>query len=162
MIGDAKTMIRAIVSTLGLAIACFAISLPLLTPGDAQADAEQALLDQKAHWQGRYRTLLRNAARLEETAKNSRENYARAQRRNYPRGGARQRFILDAENAETELVKLKEEIAQIFVDARRDAIPTNWLWEVDDEPIDLAPPASASEEDDEDDRAGRNPLYFRE
>lgn len=154
-------MMRFLVSTLGMILALYAISLPLLAPDDAKAGTAQTLLEQKAQWQDRYRTLLRDAARLQYNAEISRENYARAQRRNYPRGGARQQFILDAENAEKELVGVKEEIAQIFVDARRDAIPTVWLYEVDDEPITIAPPASASEEDD-DDRAGRNPLYLPE
>ncbi len=154
-------MMRFLVSTLGMILALYAISLPLLAPDDAKAGTTQTLLEQKAQWQDRYRTLLRDAARLQYNAEISRENYARAQRRNYPRGGARRQFILDAEHAEKELVGVKEEIAQIFVDARRDAIPTVWLYEVDDEPITIAPPASASEEDD-DDRAGRNPLYLPE
>jgi len=162
MIGDANKMLRAIVSTLGLAIALYAISLPLLTPDDAQADTEQALLDQKAQWQDRYRSLLRDAAHFEQSAKKSRENYARARRRNYPRGGARQLFILEADEAEKKLVIVKDEIAQLIVDARRNAIPTNWRYEVEDEPVTLASPANASEDDGdgEDDRAGRNPLYF--
>ena len=74
MIGDTNKMLRAIVSTLGLAIALYAINLPLLTPDDAWADTEQALLDQKAQWQDRYRSLLRDAAHFEQSAKKSREN----------------------------------------------------------------------------------------
>jgi hypothetical protein len=152
-------MIRALISTLGLAIAVCAVSFPLLASDHAQADT----FAQKSEWQERYRSLLRNAARLEDNVAKSRENYARAQRRNYPRGGARQQFIIDADEAEKELVTVKAEIEQIFVDARHNAVPTNWLYEVDDEPIMPAAPASVSDgESDEDDRAGRNPLYFKD
>ena len=162
MIGDGNKMFRAVVSTLGFVIAFYAVSLPLFTPDEAWADAEQTLIDQKAQWQDRYRSLLRDAARFEDNAKNSRENYARARRRNYPRGGARQLFILEAEEAEKKLVLVKDEISQLIDSARRDAIPTNWRYEVEDEPITLAPPASAAEEygNEDDDRAGRNPLYL--
>ena len=118
MTGDARNMIRAALSTLGLALALAVISLPLLPPDAVGADGEQSLAEQKAEWQGRYRGLLQNAARLRSNAQLSRENYARAQRRNYPRGGARQQFILDAEKAERELVEVKAQIEQIAIDAR--------------------------------------------
>lgn len=161
MIGDAKNMIRAVLSILGLAMAFAVISLPLLAPDAARAGTDQTLEEKKAEWQGRYRSLLQNAARLRSNAETSRENYARAQRRNYPRGGARQQFIVDAENAEKELVEVKEAIAQIAVDARHASIPPNWLYAVEDEPITVSAPASPSDQQDEqEERAGRNPLYF--
>lgn len=161
MTGDVRNMIRAALSTLGLAIALAVISLPLLPPEAARAGGEQSLAEKKAEWQDRYRTLLQNAARLRSNADASRENYARAQRRNYPRGGARQQFILEAENAEKELVEVKEEIAQIAIDARHAAIPPSWLYEVDDEPISPTPAASASgQHDKQEERAGRNPIHF--
>ena len=164
MIGDAKNMIRAVLSTLGLAMVFAVISLPLLPPDAARAGtADQTPEEKKAEWQGRYRSLLQNAARLRGNVETSRENYARAQRRNYPRGGARQQFIVDAENAQKELVGVKEAIAQIAVDARHASIPPNWLYEVEDEPITVSAPASPSDQQDEqEDRAGRNPLYFDE
>jgi len=160
MIGNAKTMTRALVSTLALGIAFHAFGLILLPPEMAQAGSGRSLEAQKAKWQGRYRSLLQEAASLQDTAQNSRENYARAQRRNYPRGGARQQFILDAEAAEKELILVREKIEAVIVEARHAAIPPHWLYEVDDEPIAATPAASASE--DPDDRAGRNPLYLKD
>jgi hypothetical protein len=160
-------MIRAITSTLGLAIALCVIGLPVLmsTTVHAQAGAEPTLEEQKADWQGRYRSLLQNEARLHHNAQMARENYARAQRRNYPRGGAREQFLVDADNAEKELVTVKEELVQLRTAARHDAIPKNWLYEVEEEPITTGPPASASQsatgsDGDREDREGRNPLYF--
>jgi hypothetical protein len=169
MNGDVSKMIRAIYSTLGLAIALCVIGLPILesTTAQAQAGAEPTLEEQKADWQGRYRSLLQNEARLHHNAQMARENYARAQRRNYPRGGAREQFLIDADDAEKELVTVKEELAQLQLDARHEAIPKNWLYDVEEEPITSGPPASASQnaaadDDDQDDREGRNPLYFED
>jgi hypothetical protein len=172
-------MIRATLSVLGLAIAIASIGLSLAAPNDAGAESDQELMDRKTVWQDNYRLLLRNAALLDQDAKVSRENYARAQRRNYPRGGARQLYIVNAEIAEKKLVEMNKEIEQVADNARRDAIPPHWIYEVDDEPIVLSPPASAtgdgneSDEDDvpdwdkespdddvDDDREGRNPLYL--
>jgi hypothetical protein len=156
-------MVRTVLSILGLALALYAIGGSLLMPDIAQADEGGSLLEQKTHWQDRYRALLSNAARLQDDAIRSRENYARARRRNYPRGGARQQFIADAEEAEKEFEKVKLEIDAIFVEARRDAIPPNWLYEVDDEPVKPTAPASASDDGrDPEDTEGRNPLYLKD
>jgi hypothetical protein len=169
MIGDVKKMSRILVSTLGLAILLCLIGLPILTPSSAQAQtgAQPTLEEQKAEWQDRYRSLLQNQARLHHNAQMARENYARAQRRNYPRGGARQQFLIDAEDAEKELVTVKEEIAQISLDARHASIPQNWFYAVEEEPLTFGPPAASatnngSNADAEEDRAGRNPLYFED
>jgi len=172
MIGDSKKMIRTLVSTLGMAIALCVIGLPILTPSaaEAQTGAQPTLEEQKAEWQNRYRSLLQNQARLHHNAQMARENYARAQRRNYPRGGARQQFLIDANDADKELVTVKEEIAQIHVDARHASIPQNWLYDVEEEPITMGPPAASAtnsgsadaDADAEEDRAGRNPLYFED
>ena len=172
MIGDVKKMIRILVSTLGLAVLVSLIGFPILTPSsaEAQAGAQPTLEEQKAEWQDRYRSLLQNQARLHHNAQMARENYARAQRRNYPRGGARQQFLIDADDAEKELVTVKEEIAQLHTSARHDSIPQNWFYEVEEEPIGYgsdSPAASSSgnsddNTDDEDDDGGRNPLYLKD
>ena len=152
---------RILARTLGLSIVLCVIALPLLAPSDVWADTEQMQLEQKAQWQGRYRMLRREEARLQEISQTSRENYARAGRRNYPRGGARQQYMVDAQDAEKKLVTVKEEIAQILASARHDAIPPTWIYEDDEEPINLSSPASASGDGNEEvDRAGRNPLYL--
>ena len=179
-------MTRNLVSMLALALALSAISLPLALPNAARADTDLESQDPRTVWQDSYRLLLHDAAMLEQDAKTWRENYARANRRNYPRGGARLQYILNADSADKELAKVKQEIERVTIQARRDAIPPFWIYEVDDEPIVLSPPASASGEeevpewdrdedsdwededfaadveDQEDDREGRNPLYFRD
>jgi hypothetical protein len=161
-------MIRTLVLVFAMAIVSHGIDLPIFSAATAQAapSSPPTAEEQKKEWQDRYRDLLRNAARLERNALASRENYARAQRRNYPRGGARQQFIVDAELAEKQLVAFKAEIEGILDEARHAAIPPNWIHEVDEENFSYAPPASTTTEAgdevaDEDDREGRNPLYLK-
>jgi hypothetical protein len=139
----------------------------IFAPVPAQAESEEDLQAQKDHWQSEYRRLLRNAAQLKENSRRSREDYAQAQRRNYPRGGARQRLMVQAEQAEADLVTVQEEIEEFRLRAQREGALPRWLYEVEDEEIVLpepaAPDASMSDgEAEEDDRAGRNPLYFDE
>jgi hypothetical protein len=161
-------MIRTLVLILAMAIVSHGIELPIFSAATAQAapSSPPTAEEQKKEWQDRYRDLLQNAARLERNALASRENYARAQRRNYPRGGAREQFIVDAELAEKQLVTVKTEIEGILDEARHAAIPPNWINEVDEENFSYAPPASTTEAGDEvadeDDREGRNPLYFKD
>ena len=152
--------LSTIVLALAIAIAC---SASFFVGGSAAAQQdEQELAAQKAEWQRHYRRLLQNAATLRDNAVRSRKNYAQAQRRNYPRGGARQQFLLDAENAEKELAEIQEEIERLLADARRAGIPRVWFWEVDDETITPAAPGDAPRNEEEDDREGRNPLYFED
>lgn len=171
MIGSTQKKLRAQVSLLGLgvAVALSMICLPLSMVSAVQAGTEQTLELQKAQWQDRYRSLLQKATRLGNDAKQARANYSRAQKRNYPRGGAKRQFLRDAEAAKKELVEVRQEIDEIYIDARRNGIPAHWLDVVAEEPISPAPPAlpdlpaTASEEDSiEYDRAGRNPLYLRD
>lgn len=143
-------------TVLACLLAFGAADLLPLAAGPASAQTEEELLKLKANWQERYRRLLTNRAILKNNVAKARKNYAQAQRRNYPRGGAREQFLLDAAAAEKELVGVEEEIEQIFVDARREGIVPGWLYEVDDEPI--AVPAAADGADDAPDD-GRNPLY---
>jgi len=149
-------MIRILGSILVMALAFGTIAV---APAAAQGDA---LEQQKDSWQNEYRSMLRKAAHLEHTAEVSRENYARAQRRNYPRGGARQQFLIEADKAEKQLADLKEEIDGFLTDARRNAIPPHWRYSVEDEDITFAPAATASDDDAGDDREGRNPLYLKD
>jgi hypothetical protein len=153
-------MIRTSISILGLALLLCTASFSISMTASAQTAAADPA-EQKDAWQSRYRRLLQDSARLAYNAEISRENYARAQRRNYPRGGARQQFLVDAEAADKELVDVKKEIEKILLEARHEALPPNWRFQVEDEPIDRPSPASASDEDDSAaDRAGRNPLYL--
>ena len=145
------------VAILGLSVTLDGIGVSIFAPQVAQADTETSDLEVKAQWQQRYRQLLQNQARLRDNAKKSRENYARAQRRNYPRGGARQQFIVDAELAEADLVMVEAETEALREEARRSAIPRNWFYEIDDEDIQAPAPAAAAVENTDD--GGRNPLY---
>jgi hypothetical protein len=170
MTGDVMKMIRSLVSTLGLATALCVIGLPTLMPSatQAQTGAQPTEEEQKAKWQDHYRSLLQNEARLRHNGQMARENYARAQRRNYPRGGARQQFLIDADKADAELVQVKEEIAQLQTSARHESIPQSWFFEVEEEPITFGSPAASASNapsassDDGDDDGGRNPLYLKD
>ena len=139
-----------------------ALATSLAAPVLARAETEEELMQKKQEWQDRYRKLRQEAARLERNAANARESYARAQRRNYPRGNALAQYLVDAENAEKELAKVKAELNGIFDEARREGIPPGWLYAVEDEPIDVPAPAAAggaSPGATDDDDGGRNPLY---
>jgi hypothetical protein len=127
----------------------------------AQAQTEEEIQELRETWQNRYRALLSDRARLTRNIAAAKENYARAQRRNYPRGGARQQFLIDADSAEKELAATEQEIAGIFTEARHENVPSGWLYQVEDEPIETSRPA-ALDESDEQDRAGRNPIYFKD
>lgn len=146
---------------LGLSLAI--LSAGVFSPTSAEAQSEEELQNQKNYWQTRYRTLLQNRELLKQNIAKSRKNYAQAQRRNYPRGGAREQYRLDADAAEKELADVEKEIAGIFVEARSAGALPRWLSEVEDEPIVLpesAPAASANGTPAEDD--GRNPLYRKQ
>jgi hypothetical protein len=140
----------------GLALACLT---SFVAPNVANAQTEEQLMEQKNEWQERYRGLLQEAERLKENAATMRSNYSQAQQRNYPRGNARQEFLIKADEAETELVKVKAQLAGIFEEARRAGIPPRWLYEVDDEPIVVPAAADSANADDEEEDDGRNPLY---
>jgi hypothetical protein len=64
-----------------------ALAIPFVAD-PAGAETEEELLAKKDLWQGRYRELRNNAARMSENAKKLRAAYAQAQHANYPRGGA--------------------------------------------------------------------------
>ncbi len=158
-----KRWVRGVLCTVAivsLVMALDGIGLSVLGYQVAHAGTADSALEEKADWQGRYRRLLQRQARLRDNAAKSRENYARAQRRNYPRGGARQLFILDAEAAEAELVKVEAETEGLLEQARREALPRNWFYEVDDEGVQLPAAKTSASADQNDSREGRNPLYF--
>jgi hypothetical protein len=153
-------------STRRLLAACvalaFAVSLSSALPTSAEGQQADALQPTKDEWQADYRRLLQDADRLRRNAQNARENYARAQRRNYPRGGARQAMLIEAEEAESGLVEVEAQIEQLRLDGRRAGALPGWFYEVDDEPPGHTQPASPAEttELSPEDREGRNPLYL--
>ncbi|MBJ18073.1 MAG: hypothetical protein GY910_09310 [bacterium] len=152
----------AIATALTIVVATATV-LVWMTPQIASAQTAEEIRAQRDNWQRKYRALLSDRVRLKENIAKSRKNYSQAQRRNYPRGGARQKFLVDAENAEKALAATEEAIAEIFTDARREGVPPGWLYEVEDEPIEATrPAASDSNAVDPEDRAGRNPIYFED
>lgn len=144
----------------GFAFAVFSVSTSLIATASAGQDV-QAMRD---FWQGKYRTLLRNRATLNSNLAQLKHDYGQAQRRNYPRGGARQALLEQARQAEQELAKVEGQIETIFTDARMQDVPPGWLYEVEDEKIEAFQPAAPGTAGDDGARAddGRNPLYSKD
>lgn len=152
-----RAQARSIVFALCVAMAPTLAVVPAMP---ASAQTEEELMAKREEWQEKYRQLLRDRMRYTDNIAKSEHNYAQAQRRNYPRGGARQQFVLDAEEARKSLEQTEAAIEKLFVDARRASIPPGWLFEVDDETISYEQPAALDGSDaDEALRQGRNPLY---
>lgn len=152
---------RLILAALSLALGLAAgAALVALNPQTATAETEEELQAKRDQWQERYRNLLQDRLRFTDNIAKSEKNYAQAQRRNYPRGGARDQFRIDADEARKGLAQTEESIQSLFVEARRADVPPGWLFEVDDEEITYEQPAALDSSEDDDDRAGRNPLYF--
>jgi hypothetical protein len=146
-----------------LLAAVFALSLALAMPGivaaSSGADEDASIEDTKDDWQSEYRGLLINKARVQRNLEAARTSYSKSRRRNYPRGAAREQFLIDAATAEKELVELDREIDQFKTKSRRQGILPGWFFEVEEGPLDAPQPAAPAEEDPED-REGRNPLYL--
>jgi hypothetical protein len=144
-----------------------AVALALLLVGtgastlsaESYADEERASADKKAEWQGDYRKLLNDAARLERNVAAAKENYSQARQRYYPRGAARQQIVIDRKLAEKELVEVEAEIDRFKTNGRREGAAPSWFYEVEEEPRKASMPAAKAEEPAQD-REGRNPLYL--
>ncbi|MEM9176936.1 MAG: hypothetical protein AAGC67_17080 [Myxococcota bacterium] len=130
----------------------------------ALAETEEELQAKRLQWQDRYRVALTNRVILQGNVDMLLNSYAQAQRRNYPRGGAREKFLTQANEQKALLAEVEEEIASIYDEARAAGVPPGWLAEVESE--DLSVPASPSSDDadeaDAADREGRNPRFFED
>jgi hypothetical protein len=93
-------------------------------------------LEQKREWQGRYRALRIQVARLELTADLATKEYADANRRNYRRSGVRHFHRENALRARVEAERVRKELGQLKETARAAGLPRSWFDEVDEEPID--------------------------
>jgi hypothetical protein len=131
-----------------------------LTAGFAAAETEEEILAKRTQWQERYRVALTNREILKANIAELRHNYAQAQRRNYPRGGARQAFLTQADEQEALLADTEQEIVSIREEARAAGIPPGWLAEVEDEPIAVSSQPASPADGEDVDRDGRNPLYI--
>jgi len=151
-------------AAMGCLVAALAAGLattfaPAPAAAETGAETEEETLALKADWQGRYRALRNNAVRMRENATKLRRAYGLAQHANYPRGGAREEFKKEVEQAERDADRYEAELVEFHEEARRNEIPPGWLLEVDDEPIDRGLPAAQEDSEDAPDRGGRNPLY---
>jgi hypothetical protein len=144
---------------IALALIALLLSVPTLAPANSAVGDETSTLSEKESWQADYRRLLSDAALLKRNATAARENYAQARRRNYPRGAAREQFMIDEDNAKKELVEVEAELDKFRRDARHRGVLPGWFYEVEDDPIEAPQPAAPSAEDVQD-REGRNPLYL--
>lgn len=166
-----------------LAVAIGTAASVVLHPpaASAQMDDLDAL---KTYWQGRYRELRQQEARLIQTVKLATKEYADANRRTYRRSGVRHFHRTNANEAKAELAKVRTQIESVYEDVVAAGGSVNWIYEVDDEGRDLAdaqglgvyeddglfggkgayaPDGDAEEpEGDEGEAAvdGRNPLYY--
>jgi hypothetical protein len=110
-----------------------AAARPAKKPTVAPLDDLDAL---KTFWQGRYRSLRQDEARLVETLRLATKEYADSNRRNYRRSGVRHFHRTNANEAKVELAKVREQIAACHDEVVAAGGMGAWLDEVDDEPID--------------------------
>lgn len=90
----------------------------------------------KAYWQGHYRSLRVEEARLVETVNLATKEYADSNRRNYRRSGVRHFHRTNANEAKVELAKVRQQIASCHDEVVAAGGMVAWLDEVDDEAID--------------------------
>src|SRR5690606_29277329 len=90
----------------------------------------------KAYWQGRYRELRIDEARLVETERLATKEYADANRRNYRRSGVRHFHRTNANEAKAQLEIVRAEIAKLHDDVVAAGGMVSWFDEVDAEGID--------------------------
>lgn len=90
----------------------------------------------KAYWQGRYRSLRLDEARLVETVKLATKEYADSNRRNYRRSGVRHFHRTNANEAKVELARVREQISACQDEVVAAGGMAAWLDEVDDETLD--------------------------
>lgn len=152
-----RSTLPRLAATLLAAIA-LAPGLALVAP-PAAAETEEELLARREHWQAKYRQMLHNRAILTRNIERLEHNYAQAQRRNYPRGGARQAFLDQANEQRELLAEIEQDIESIFREARAADVPPGWLYEVEDDVARNPMPAAKEPAADVADREGRNPLY---
>ena len=71
-------------------------------------------------------------------------------------------MLLEAEKAERTLIGVEAQIEQLRLDGRRAGALPSWFYEVEDEPLGGAQPASRAQTTGPapEDQEGRNPLYL--
>lgn len=118
-----------------LAIAAASLGPILLEQSAAAGEVETGEAELRAFWQGRYRKLRHEEARLVETVKLATKEYADANRRTYRRSGVRHFHRTNANEAKKELAVVRAEMAAMYDEASAAGVPIFWLDEVAEEPI---------------------------
>ncbi len=139
-----RTKISARARRMRRALALFLLAFGLAGGAAIVAGQPASAVDQtddegelRAYWQGRFRELRNEEARLAQTVALATKEYADANRRNYRRSGVRHFHRANAKDAEAELDLVRAEIASIYDEAREAGIPVFWLDEVAEEKIDM-------------------------
>ncbi|MEZ4282764.1 MAG: hypothetical protein R3F21_24465 [Myxococcota bacterium] len=178
-----RRMQRVIASGL-LAVGFLLGAAIVVGPRVAAADQASDEAELRSYWQGRFRKLRMEEARLAQTAQLATKEYADSNRRTYRRSGVRHFHRTNAENAKAELELVRAQIASIYDEAREAGVPVFWLDEVAEEKIDMdrveglgvyaddgpfgGKGAYGPDEDDDADAApddpdaGRNPRFTRD
>jgi hypothetical protein len=124
----------ALILAIGIATAgASLIGASAATAAETVADDAQL----KAYWQGRYRDLKRNEARLVQTVELATKEYADANRRTYRRSGVRHFHRTNANEAKAELALVRAELEAIYDEASAAGVPIHWLDEVAEETVDM-------------------------
>lgn len=118
-----------------LAIATASLAPILLEQSSSAGEVETGEAELRAFWQGRYRKLRHEEARLVETVKLATKEYADSNRRTYRRSGVRHFHRTNANEAKKELEAVRAEIAAMYEEASAAEVPIFWLDEVAEEPI---------------------------
>lgn len=118
-----------------LAVATASLGPILLEQSAAAGEVETGEAELRAFWQGRYRKLRHEEARLVETVKLATKEYADANRRTYRRSGVRHFHRTNANEAKKELAVVRAEMEAMYDEASAAGVPIFWLDEVAEEPI---------------------------
>lgn len=145
-----------------------AVAIPFVPIGAsaetaAEVPAAEDEAAKKAEWQDRYRTIRNNSVRMRDNAIKLRRAYSLSQHSNYPRGGARLRFKKQVEDTERAADDYEAKLAAFQDEARQNQIPPGWIFEVEDEPVDVGTPAAVGDDEETHDAQapeGRNPAYY--
>ncbi len=176
---------RRLVVTCLLALACTLGTAMFVGTPEAAADQASDEAALRSYWQGRFRKLRMEEARLAQTVLLATKEYADSNRRTYRRSGVRHFHRTNADDAKAELELVRGQIATIYDEAREAGVPAFWLDEVAEEKIDMdrveglgvyaddgpfgGKGAYAPDDDEDDEDAapnarddGRNPRYSEE
>lgn len=133
--GRRNTRARRSIATCLLVIGLTVGAAILAGPPGAAADQASQDAELRSYWQGRFRKLRHDEARLAQTVALATKEYADANRRTYRRSGVRHFHRTNAREAQHELELVRAQLATIYDEARAAGVPAFWLDEVAEEKI---------------------------